>query len=72
MVEPLPRPEARGLPAGQPPAGEPASEHITEQIGRLIPLVNGRHRVARVDSGEARVGLPSLLSGDAYGQLRID
>ena len=61
-VEPTTCPEA----AGQ------ASASITEQIGRLIPLVNGPRRVARVDSGSELSGLPSLLSWDADGQLNID
>jgi hypothetical protein len=51
---------------------EPASERITEQLGRLIPLVNGRSRVARVGSSHGRAGLPSLLSWDADGQLNVD
>ena len=32
----------------QPPTTPPASERITEQLGRLIPLVNGHSRVALV------------------------
>ncbi|MBM5807842.1 MAG: hypothetical protein FJ056_09155 [Cyanobacteria bacterium M_surface_10_m2_179] len=51
---------------------EPASERITEQLGRLIPLVNGPTRVARVGSTHGRAGLPSLLSWDADGQLNVD
>lgn len=58
MVEPCPPPEA--------------GEQITEQIARLIPLMNRRGRVARVDGSADRSGLPSLLSWDADGQLHID
>jgi hypothetical protein len=50
----------------------PASERITEQLGRLIPLVNGPSRVARVGSSHGRDGLPSLLSWDEDGQLNVD
>lgn len=63
MVESSPR---------NPAVSAAASEQITEQLGRLIPLVNGPHRVARIDSGSAISGLPSLLSWDDDGQLRID
>ena len=52
--------------------GLPASERITEQLGRLIPLVNGPSRVARVDSTHAAAALPSLLSWDDDGQLSVD
>ena len=56
----------------QPPSTPPTSERITEQLGRLIPLVNGRSTVARVGSSHGRDGLPSLLSWDADGQLNVD
>jgi hypothetical protein len=51
---------------------QPASERITEQLGRLIPLVNGPARVARVGSSHGRDGLPSLLTWDDDGQLNVD
>ena len=56
----------------QPPTTPPASERITEQLGRLIPLVNGHSTVARVGSSNGRDGLPSLLSWDDDGQLNVD
>ena len=49
-----------------------ASERITDQLGRLIPLVNGPSRVARVGSTHGRDGLASLLSWDDDGQLNVD
>jgi hypothetical protein len=41
-------------------------------LGRLIPLVNGPSRVARVGSTHGRDGLASLLSWDDDGQLNVD
>ena len=59
-----------------PKAGEPITEaitdQITDQIARLIPLMNGRGRVTRVDGSADLSGLPSLLSWDSDGQLHID
>ncbi|GDX73188.1 hypothetical protein LBMAG39_16210 [Cyanobium sp.] len=69
MVDPLPAPQ--GAPGGHP-ADDSASERITEQLGRLIPLVNGPSRVARVGSTHGRDGLASLLSWDDDGQLNVD
>lgn len=56
----------------QPASVQPASDRITEQLDRLIPLVNGRRRVARVGSSHGSDGLPSLLSWDDDGQLKVD
>jgi hypothetical protein len=50
----------------------PSSERITEQLSRLIPLVNGRRGVATVEGSAKLSGLPSLLSWDTDGQLLID
>ena len=49
-----------------------ASERITEELGRLLPLVNSDGRVARVDSVSDRNALSSLLSWDNDGQLSVD
>ncbi|NDG74026.1 MAG: hypothetical protein EBX49_01535 [Synechococcaceae bacterium WB8_1B_136] len=49
-----------------------ASERITEELGRLLPLVNSDGRVARVDSASERTALSSLLSWDNDGQLSVD
>ncbi|MFZ9147820.1 hypothetical protein [Vulcanococcus sp.] len=46
--------------------------NITEQLGRLLPLVNGGSRVARVNSTHAAAALPSLLSWDDDGHLSVD
>ncbi|NDF61674.1 MAG: hypothetical protein EB136_01715 [Synechococcaceae bacterium WBB_3_034] len=70
MVDPLPNGTAAH--AAPDPASESASERITEQLGRLIPLVNGPSRVARVGSTHGRDGLASLLSWDDDGQLNVD
>ena len=64
-------PTATAGPASEPIKPAPAQQ-ITDQLGRLIPLVNGPSRVARVGSTHGRDGLASLLSWDDDGQLSVD
>jgi hypothetical protein len=49
-----------------------ASERITSQLGRLIPLVNGEARIAGVNRSVCTASLASLLSWDDDGQLAVD
>jgi hypothetical protein len=66
--------------ASHPSAGSPsahadndaASERITSQLGRLIPLVNGPARIAGVNRSVCTASLASLLSWDDDGQLAVD
>jgi hypothetical protein len=68
MVEQRPITEVLSLQLSE----RPASEDIADQLGRLIPLVNGASRVARVGSRPGNSGLSSLLSWDDDGHLSVD
>jgi hypothetical protein len=62
-----------GSPSGHADADNAAaSERITSQLGRLIPLVNGEARIAGVNRSVCTASLASLLSWDDDGQLAVD
>lgn len=61
-----------GSPSGHDTADTAASERITSQLGRLIPLVNGEARIAGVNRSVCTASLASLLSWDDDGQLAVD
>ncbi|MCP9831119.1 hypothetical protein KBZ14_10575 [Synechococcus sp. HJ21-Hayes] len=61
-----------GSPSGHDDADAAASERITGQLGRLIPLVNGPARIAGVNRSVCTASLASLLSWDDDGQLAVD
>ena len=69
MTDTQRQPNAGSVPE---PSAQPASERITEQLGRLIPLVNGSTRQQRLAPRQGRADLASLLSWDHDGQLKVD
>ena len=71
MVDRAIHPSA-GSPSAHAEDGAAASERITGQLGRLIPLVNGDARIAGVNRSVCTASLASLLSWDDDGQLAVD